>query len=54
MIGGTINQSGAFLMRGDRVGNQTMLARIIDMVSKAQRSRAPIQRIADVAASYFV
>lgn len=54
VIGGTMNESGAFLMRADRVGNQTMLARIIDLVSAAQRSRAPIQRIADVVASYFV
>lgn len=54
VIGGTMNETGAFLMRADRVGNQTMLAQVIDLVSAAQRSRAPIQRIADVVAGYFV
>ncbi len=54
VIGGTVNQTGAFLMRAERVGSGTMLAQIVDMVAQAQRSRAPIQRLADVAASYFV
>lgn len=54
VIGGTMNETGAFLMRADRVGNQTMLARISDLVSAAQRSRAPIQRVTDVVAGYFV
>lgn len=54
VTGGTLNTSGAFLMRAERVGKDTVLSRIIDMVAAAQRSRAPIQRVADVAASYFV
>ncbi|HVX66170.1 MAG TPA: heavy metal translocating P-type ATPase, partial [Bryobacteraceae bacterium] len=52
--GGTVNGTGSFLMRAERVGADTLLARIVRMVSEAQRSRAPIQRIADVVASYFV
>ena len=47
VVGGTINQSGAFVMRADRVGRDTVLAQIVEMVAKAQRSRAPIQRLAD-------
>lgn len=54
VIGGTINQSGAFVMQAQEVGADTLLARIIDMVAKAQRSRAPIQRLADQVAGYFV
>jgi Cu+-exporting ATPase len=54
VIGGTVNGTGSFLMRADRVGGETMLAQIVEMVSQAQRSRAPIQRVADAAASYFV
>ncbi len=54
VIGGTVNQTGAFLMRAKRVGQDTVLAQIVQMVADAQRSRAPIQRIADVVASYFV
>jgi heavy metal translocating P-type ATPase len=54
VIGGTVNGEGAFLMRADRVGRDTLLAQIVRMVGEAQRSRAPIQRVADVAASYFV
>jgi Cu+-exporting ATPase len=53
-IGGTVNTSGTFVMRAERVGADTMLARIVKMVSEAQRSRAPIQRLADVVAGWFV
>jgi Cu+-exporting ATPase len=51
---GTVNGSGAFVMRAERVGADTLLARIVRMVSEAQRTRAPIQRLADVVAGYFV
>ena len=51
---GTVNGSGSLVMRAERVGSQTLLAQIVRMVSDAQRSRAPIQRLADVVASYFV
>jgi Cu+-exporting ATPase len=51
---GTINATGSFVMRADRVGRDTLLAQIVRMVSEAQRSRAPIQRLADTVASYFV
>ncbi len=54
VIGGTMNLTGSFLMRADRVGRDTMLARIVQMVSEAQRSRAPIQRLADRVAGWFV
>ena len=47
VIGGTINGTGSFVMRADKVGRDTMLARIVQMVAQAQRSRAPIQRLAD-------
>ncbi len=53
VIGGAVNGSGAFIMRATRVGSETMLAQIAQMVADAQRSRAPIQRIADVVAGYF-
>ncbi len=54
VTGGTINGTGAFIMQAERVGADTLLARIVKMVSEAQRSRAPIQRLADVVASWFV
>jgi len=54
VTGGTVNGSGGFVMRAERVGSDTVLAQIVRMVSDAQRSRAPIQRLADVVASYFV
>ena len=54
VTGGTVNGSGSFLMRAERVGSDTLLAHIVRLVSEAQRSRAPIQRLADVVSSYFV
>lgn len=54
LVGGTINGTGALTMRAERVGSDTMLAHIVQMVAEAQRSRAPIQRLADVASSWFV
>ncbi len=54
LIGGTINQSGALIMRAEKIGRDTMLARIVQMVAEAQRSRAPIQRLADLVSSWFV
>ncbi len=54
VIGGTVNQTGSFLMQAKRVGSDTMLSRIVQMVAEAQRSQAPIQRLVDVAASWFV
>jgi Cu+-exporting ATPase len=54
VIGGTLNQSGGFIMRAEKVGRDTMLARIVQMVAAAQRSRAPIQRLADRVSSWFV
>ncbi len=55
LIGATVNGAGgALIMRADKVGADTMLARIVDMVGEAQRSRAPIQRLADIVAGYFV
>lgn len=53
-IAGTINQTGAIVIRAERVGRETMLARIVQMVSDAQRSRAPIQRLADRVSGWFV
>jgi Cu+-exporting ATPase len=53
-IGGTVNQTGAFEMRAQRVGSDTVLARIVQLVADAQRSRAPIQRVADRVAGWFV
>jgi Cu+-exporting ATPase len=54
VIGGTINGSGGFVMRAERIGRDTMLARIVQMVADAQRSRAPIQRLADQVSGWFV
>src|SRR5579872_6434362 len=54
VTGATLNGSGTFTMRAERVGSETMLAQIVNMVSEAQRSRAPIQHLADVVAGYFV
>jgi Cu+-exporting ATPase len=54
VIGATINGTGSLIMRAERVGAETLLAQIVRMVAEAQRSRAPIQKLADLAASYFV
>jgi Cu+-exporting ATPase len=54
VIGATVNATGSFIMRAEHVGSETLLARIVQMVSQAQRSRAPIQRLADRVASWFV
>ena len=54
VVGGTINGTGTFLMRAERVGNDTVLFQIVRMVGEAQRSRAPVQHLADRVASYFV
>ena len=54
VIGATLNTSGALVMRSERVGSATMLAQIVQMVAQAQRSKAPMQRMADVVAGYFV
>ncbi|HEV7601418.1 MAG TPA: heavy metal translocating P-type ATPase [Bradyrhizobium sp.] len=54
VIGGTVNQNGGLVLRAEKIGRDTMLARIVDMVARAQRSRAPIQRLADQVAGWFV
>jgi Cu+-exporting ATPase len=54
LIGGTLNGTGTLVMRAEKVGGETMLSRIVQMVAEAQRSRAPIQRLADTVAGYFV
>src|SRR5436309_11635699 len=54
LIGGTVNGTGSLVMRAERVGSETLLARIVQMVAEAQRSRAPIQRLADQVSGYFV
>jgi Cu+-exporting ATPase len=54
VIGGTMNLTGSFVMRADKVGRETMLSRIVHMVGEAQRSRAPIQRLADQVSAWFV
>jgi Cu+-exporting ATPase len=54
VTGGTVNGTGSFLMRAEKVGNETLLARLVTMVQEAQRSRAPVQKLVDRVASYFV
>lgn len=54
VVGATVNGTGSFVMRAERVGRETLLAQIVRMVSEAQRTRAPIQRLADLVAAYFV
>jgi Cu+-exporting ATPase len=54
LIGATVNGSGSLVMRAERVGGETLLARIVEMVSEAQRSRAPIQKLADTVSAWFV
>jgi P-type Cu+ transporter len=54
VTGGTVNGTGSFIMRAERVGSETLLAQIVRMVAEAQRSRAPIQKLADIVAAYFV
>src|ERR1051326_5553857 len=54
VIGATVNQTGSFIMRAERLGSESMLAQIVRMVAEAQRSRAPIQSLADKVSGYFV
>ena len=54
VVGATVNQTGSFLMRTERIGSETLLAQIVRMVAEAQRSRAPIQKLADTVSGYFV
>jgi len=54
VVGATVNQAGSFLMRAERIGSETLLAQIVQMVAEAQRSRAPIQKLADTVSGYFV
>src|SRR5437667_6633769 len=54
VIGATVNQTGSFLMRAERIGSETVLAQIVQMVAEAQRSRAPIQKLVDTVAGYFI
>ena len=54
VVGATVNGTGSFVMRAERVGSETLLAQIVQMVAEAQRSRAPIQKLADLVSSYFV
>ncbi len=54
LVGATVNGTGSLIMRAERVGSETLLAQIVQMVSEAQRSRAPVQRLADLVAAYFV
>jgi Cu+-exporting ATPase len=54
VIGGTVNGTGSFVMRAEHIGSETVLAQIVQMVSEAQRSRAPIQRLADIVSAWFV
>jgi P-type Cu+ transporter len=54
VIGATLNQTGSFLMRAEKIGSETLLAQIVQMVADAQRTRAPIQKLADTVSGYFV
>src|SRR5213593_262355 len=54
VVGATVNQTGSFLMHAERIGSETLLAQIVQMVAEAQRSRAPIQKLADTVSGYFV
>jgi P-type Cu+ transporter len=54
VVGATVNQTGSFVMRAERIGSETLLAQIVQMVAEAQRSRAPIQKLADTVSGYFV
>ena len=54
VVGATVNQTGSFLLRAERIGSETLLAQIVQMVAEAQRSRAPIQKLADTVSGYFV
>ena len=54
VVGATVNGAGSFVMRAEKIGSETLLARIVAMVSEAQRTRAPIQRLADVVSAFFV
>jgi len=54
VVGATINGTGSLVMRAEKVGSETLLSRIVAMVAEAQRSRAPIQKLADVVSGYFV
>src|SRR5205807_4678472 len=54
VVGGTVNQTGSFIMRAEKLGSETLLAQIVRMVAEAQRSRAPIQSLADTVSGYFV
>src|SRR5439155_26267610 len=54
VIGATLNQPGSFLMRAEKIGSETLLAQIVQMVAEAQRTRAPIQKLADTVSGYFV
>jgi Cu+-exporting ATPase len=54
VVGATLNGTGSIVMRAERVGSETMLSRIVALVAAAQRSRAPVQKLADAVASYFV
>src|SRR5262245_3728785 len=54
VVGATVNQTSSFLMRAERIGSETLLAQIVQMVAEAQRSRAPIQKLADTVSGYFV
>src|SRR5881296_980069 len=54
VVGATVNQTGSFVMRAERIGSETLLTQIVQMVAEAQRSRAPIQKLADTVSGYFV